>query len=312
MPFHRMHRPKHIIEYTALQLLIVLVQRLPLRAAYGVGWLLAWPSHFLLRWRVTAALDRIRAVFGQEKSEQEVRRIAWRSWRNLCYNAVELMRSPRITRESLDQYFADPQGMLEAGQRAREKDQGMVLATAHLGNWDLAGVALHLLGLPMFFMARRQKNPLVDDLLVRMRGATGADTVLNDPGVLKNIIRRLRQGGHLAILPDVRNPTPGLRVSFLGGIANVGGGAAMFARHSRVPIFPIYFVRDGQRRMRWIALDAITFDPDADVESDRLRMTQELLSQLEEGIRRFPESYFWYNKRWVLDPMSPPSSSADA
>ena len=278
---------------------------LPARAAYGVGWLLAVPIHFLFRWRVGAARSRLRAVFGEERSEREIRRIAWLSWLNLCYSVVELLRLPRITPAGLERIFVDLRGIRRAVETARAPDGGLLVATVHSGNWDLGGVACRLLGLPVFFIARRQKNPLVDAYLVRMRGVTGADTVLNDSGMLREIIRRLRAGQILAILPDVRAPTPGVQVDFLGGVANVGGGAAMCARHAGVPIVPAVLRRDARCRLHWIALDPLQADPSLDKATDRERMTRELFRRLDQEIRRHPESYFWYNKRWVLDPLRP-------
>jgi KDO2-lipid IV(A) lauroyltransferase len=299
---------KHRAEYLLLRALASVVRWMPLRAGLAVGWGLAWVSHRLLRFRVAEAHARIRMVLGADAEERQVRRIAWQAWRNLCFTLVDVLRLPDLTRDQAAHMITN----LEALDQIRELRaagpggvQGVVLAVPHLGGWDMAGIVCHLYGIPMFFIARRQKNPLVDDLLNRMRGATGVETVLNDSRVLQDVIRRLRAGKVLAILPDVRAPTRSLAVPFLGGEANIGAGMALFAGRAGVPILPAYVVREGWTRHRWTVLDPVYPNPQADRKSDRLRMTREVMARFDAAIRKHPEHYFWYNKRWVLDPLPP-------
>lgn len=312
-PPARLPTRKHWVEYLLLRGLAGMVRWIPLAPALAVAWGLAWITHRILRFRAEEARTRIRAVLGADMADREVRRIAWRAWRNLCFTVVDILRLPRLTRERASQLVVN----LEALENIRALrasgpggEQGVVLAVPHLGGWDLAGIVCHLNGIPMFFIARRQKNPLVDDYLNRMRGTTGVDTVLNDSRVLQDVIRRLRDGKVLAILPDVRAPTTSLSVPFLGGVANVGAGMALFADRAQVPILPAFVVREGWMRHRWSLLDPIYPDSHAEKKADRLRMTREVLARFDAAIRAHPENYFWYNKRWVLDPL-PGADPAD-
>ena len=74
-------------------------------------------------------------------------------------------------------------------------------------------------------------------------------------GTLRGILERLRAGNVLAILPDVRMRTPGITVSFLGGEANLGPGAAAFARRAGVPVLVCMALRVGRdrHRLQWVA-----------------------------------------------------------
>lgn len=297
-----MHRPKHILEYALLRAFGLFFCLLPHRAALGVGWGLAWFSHHVLRFRTARARARIRQVFDGAKTEPEVRRVAWRAWRNFCFNVVELARMPLMDESRVRRLYADA----DEAKRilgARGEAQGAVLAVPHAGNWDLAGVTCHLLGIPIFFIARRQKNPLTDDYLNRMRGATGVETVLNDSRVLKSVIRNLKRGKVLAILPDVRAPTEALCVPYLGGMANIGAGMALFARQARVPIIPAVVHRVGWTQHTWRAFDPVYPDPTLPKDEDWLRMTRRVMAHFDQAVREAPEQYFWFNKRWVLDPL---------
>ncbi len=295
-------RLQHRLEYAALRALASLLQALPGRMAMCVGYGLAALSHWGLRFRVSAARARIREVLGDDLPAGEVRRIAWLSWRNLCFNVVEILRMPKVDRAWVDRHV-QVRGLEPVLQR-QSQGEGAVLATFHMGNWDLSGIGAHLLGVPIFFIARRQKNPLTDAFLNQQRGVTGVDTILSDEkNLLRNVIRRLKKGRILAILPDVRARTPALSVPYLGKRANLAGGSAVFARQTGVPIYPVIARRAGWMQHQWDIYEPIWPDPSQPKDEDIARMMEQLMAVFEREVRATPEQYFWYNKRWVLEPM---------
>lgn len=284
-----------------LRILFVVVNILPLRVALGLGWLIGKFFFHVLRFRRDKAESRLKQVFGNRFSANERRRIAWLSFRNICFNAVEAARFGKLTAEKL-QKMPIYSGIVTMQENYRENG-AFIFATAHMGNWDLGGVACKLAGIPVFSIARRQKNPLTDALLNKIRNTTGMEVVLNDAKVLKNVIRRLKAGEVLAILPDVRSATEALSIDFLGGKANLGAGAALFAQMARCPIYPIALVRHGWTQHEHKIFDPIVPDPSLDKKEDWHRMMQQLVSLFDAEIRAHPEQYFWFNKRWVLDPI---------
>lgn len=296
-----MASPRHVAEYIGLRVLAGAFQLLPLRAALAVAWALAAFAHFVLRFRVGETRRRLRQVF-PDASEKRRRQIAWRAWRNLVFTGVEVLRMPRVRREQLEEVY-ESLAPFETVRAHLHTGKGALVAVAHAGNWDLCSVASQLLGLPTFALARAQKNALTDRYLNRMRGLSGIPPVMNDSAMLKSVVRRLRGGEGMAILPDVRSRTPALTIRFLGGTANIAAGTAVFARLAKVPVFPTFLRRVGWTHHAIELGDPIWPDGTADREADETRMIQELLSWHENWIRRCPEQYFWYNKRWVLDPL---------
>lgn len=294
---------KHRFEYALLRAGLLPLRVLPLRAALALAWMVAWIMHRILRFRAAEARRRIHLVLGPDLPEREARRIAWISWRNLCFNVVEMARFPTIARGRVDDIIDDFDPVREKIKELRADGNGLVLATMHMGNWELGGLAVTMEKLPLFVVARRQKNELSNDYLLRIRRNAGFDIVLNDDRLMRNIIRRLKRGDILAILPDVRARTPALKIDFLGGQANIGGGMGMFARQTNLPILPAYELRSGWTRHKWHLLEPVYPDPSLEKRADWQRMTQEIMTRFSELVRRHPEQYFWYNKRWVLDPL---------
>lgn len=296
------YRPKHLVEYALLRTLLALFAVLPQRLALAVGWFFAAVAFHILRFRVTEAVARIRQVLGPETSESEARRIAGRSMRNFCFNIVELMRIRKMNPAWVDRYIdtTSVRDWLET----HDKAEAGVFALVHMGNWDLGGVVATRYDLPVFAIARTQSNPLADQLLNRMRQWSGIDVVAReDPALLRGVLRRLKEKKLLAILMDLRSATPGLDVEYLGHRANLAGGMALFARQARVPVYPFVITREGWQHHVLKIHSPILPDPAVDKAADWQRMTQEVMRVLGDAVMARPDQYFWFNKRWVLQPL---------
>ena len=299
-----MKRPlKHYIEYTLLLLFGITLRLLPLRIALLFGWLIALIGYHLVRFRRGEARKRIQQVLGKNLTSAQINKIAWISWRNLCFNAVEAIRFRTLTRNTLPVDNSVIPFINNLKTQLEESPSGVIAATIHMGNWDLAGIITDLHQIPIFSIARRQKNSLTDAYLNRARNSFNMEVLFNDKHVLKEIIRRLKQGQLFALLPDVRSPRPARKIPFLNGTANLGAGAALFARQCGCPIQPLKSHRIGWSKHTLILLDPITPDPNVGKEADQQRMMEELMAQFTTAIKANPEQYFWYNKRWVLDPL---------
>lgn len=302
-------RAKHRVEYAALLVGAALLRALPHRAALGLAWGVAALMHVVFGFRRAEARRRIRAVFGNDLSVAGVRAAAWASFRALCFNAADLIRLHYWTPARMRARFVF-EGRIDVLDACRAAGRGLVVAVPHAGNWELAGIAMQRMGYPFFFLARRQKNALTDAFLNRLRAAEGVPAVMNDPGLMRGVIRRLRDGEMLALLPDVRARTPAFDIPFLGGRANLGGGPALLARRTGSVLLPAIVERIGWTRFRVEFFDPIAPDPAADRDADAGRMLTLLMAKLESEIRARPGQYFWYNARWVLDPL-PPAACAE-
>lgn len=292
------YRMKHYLEYAAARFLCAVARGLPLRLALVLGWLIAWFYFHVLRFRRTKALERIAAVFGDRYSPAQRRRIAWISFRNLCFNAVEAARFQKLTEEQVKKMPL--YGVIDEIFQMYRREGPMIFTTIHMGNWELGGVAGRAAGLPIFSLARRQKNPLTDRMLNQMREATGMEVLFTDSKVMQNVVRRMKKGGVFAILPDVSSRAEALSLDFLNGKANLSAGAARFAKATGCPIVPFVLMRRGWTQHVCKRLAPVYPDPACDRKTDRKRMMQELASQFDAEIQAHPEQYFWFNKRWVM------------
>ncbi len=295
------HQPKHILAYTVLLIFAALIRILPLRVALALGWLTAAMAHFFARINVDRTRKRIREVLGPEVSEKQVRHIAWIAWRNLCFNAIDSLRFSKLTAEKIRrQPLAHLEPTLKNVQS--ECEGGFILATPHMGNWEIAGIAGDLIGLPLFTIVRKQKNPLIDAYINKLRRSFDLEVLYRDAKEWKGVIDRLKQGKVMAVLPDIGVRARGVTVDYLNGKATIAPGTAHFALLAHCPVYPIVVRRVGWCRHDAVLLDPVVPDPAADRKDEQHRIMQEVMSALSKEILKTPEQYFWYNKRWVLDP----------
>lgn len=298
-----MYRPKHIAEYAALRFVSNLVNVLPLNAALGLGSAFAPVGFRFDRDRRLRAMERIAQVFA-ELSDADVARIAKASFRDLVWHTIEILRTPKVTRKWTEENAILKQDDRDRLDGALALDKGVILAVPHLANWDLAGVALQQLGYPMTFIYRNQKNPLFNRHLNKMRKHLGSELIeRDDPMLFRKTIRSLKKGNIIAILVDLRARQNDLKVPFLGHTADLARGLGLMSHVSGCPVVPTYVTRPEGGGLRWHFKEAIMPDSDRDRNDDAARILRETLPPLEAAIRAHPEQYFWFNKRWVLEPM---------
>ena len=289
------------VEYGALRLACGLVNAIPYPVAM---WLASFAAAFavrVLRFKRARTMERIASVF-PEKSRAERLRIAVRSLANVLQTAVEMIRAPHLTRKWMDRHVVDGQMYKDRLQAYVDEGKGVVIMVPHSGNWYMAAWCMAAYGLPLFAIAAKQRNPKIDAWMKRQYGAI---EVL-DRGSAKTLVEikeKLESGRAFAILPDLRVPQPDVEVDFLGGKANVSHAGAMFAVRCGSPIVVAVMRRENGKHV----FDHVgTLRPDpavGDKKAEAARLTREAMKMLDGRIMAHPEHWYWYNKRWILQPV---------
>ncbi|OVE74436.1 hypothetical protein BVX94_00250 [bacterium B17] len=293
---------KHRVEYAFVAVIYFIVNILPYRAALAVGAFIAAITHYIFRFRVEETKRRMRIVFGDSYNEKKIDRMCWIAWRNAVFNGVEMLRVPRMTPEWTRKVY-DCEVFMNHVLKQCATGKGGIIASPHTGNWDMAGVACYMYNIPIFNIAAKQKNPLVNDFFNRVRSSPGIDTIERGTANMRSVLRKLKEGKVLALLPDSRMKAPDTELPLMGGKANLGKGIGFFARQADVPIFLCTSVRIGWARHRIQYLQTITPDKSLDREEDIQRIVRLAVEGSDKAIQDNPEQWFWFNKRWVLDPV---------
>ena len=294
---------KHRVEFAGLYLVFLLGRAFPRKSFVALGSMLGRFVFDVLKIRREVTLANLRSTFGETMSEDEYVALARRAYGQLGGSLLEFTSLPGMDREELREVVRFEN--LDIIDRVRESGSGAMLVTAHFGSWELFGASFVSRGYDTTFFVKRQKNPLVADMQDDIRRKAGIEIVTEGPAVAKGVLRALRKGHLVGILPDQDARRHGVFVEFLGRVASTFKGPAYFAYRANVPIIPAYVRRTEDGNHLGVILDAIYPDPTRDVDEEVFRLTQAYTDRMTEFIREYPENYFWVHRRFKSTPPDP-------
>ncbi|MBI4577880.1 MAG: lysophospholipid acyltransferase family protein [Planctomycetes bacterium] len=289
------------LQFAALRAIATFLDLLPVEPALALGRIagrLAWTLDARHR---RVALENVRMALGSSLTAEEVRRTGRAAFEHLGMVFVELMKHPRLLATRTAWRAFEYHG-LERLRSAVPPGQGVVFVTAHVGNWEVIGLAMALVGYPMTVVVRPLDHPLLDAELERRRSAHGQSVVAKE-GAMREVLRSLRSGRHVAFLVDQNQRHDGVFVDFFGRAASTVRSVAALALRTGAPIVVGYTRRLGHRfRHRVEVGEPLWPEATADRDEDVRRLTAEFTRRLEAYIRVCPEQYFWAHRRWRTRP----------
>jgi KDO2-lipid IV(A) lauroyltransferase len=206
---------------------------------------------------------------------------------------------PRLARENVHELIRY-EGF-ENFATAKARGRGVLVATAHLGNWELSAFAHALMTAPMCIVVRPLDNPEIDALVERYRALSG-NRVIRKKEAAREILRALKAGEAVGILID-QNVTPaeGVFVDFFGVQACAGTAFAKFAHHSGAAVVP-GFALWNEEESGYV----LHFYPEIQMTGDVQADTQRIHLALEGIIRQYPDQWLWIHRRWKTRPPGDP------
>jgi Kdo2-lipid IVA lauroyltransferase/acyltransferase len=282
---------RHSIEYAAVRGALFLAGSLPIGVARAFGASVGTLA-FGLHIRRDVSVDNI--VRGLGLSPRDATRIARRSYQNLGRCFMEFAAQRRWSRE----YILDLIAMdgLEHVRAALAAGRGAIMVSGHFGNWEGAGAALKVNGVPLHFLVGEQTNARVDDVINNLRRAQNIG-IITRTTALKKVLSTLRNNEVVALLADQDARKGGVVVEFLGRPASTVRGPALFAIRARCPIIPFTIHREG-KKFGAVVEAPVWPDPSLEEEASVHALTQAYTDALARRIREHPEEYFWPHKRW--------------
>ena len=274
------------------------IRALPLTAARPLGAALGELVWTLGIRRRTVARN-LELVF-PELPEAERRRLAHR-----CYRHFGAMTCDTIALSRLDAVGFCKRLTLVGWEHlaaAEAHGRGVLVLSAHLGNWEVAARPVGLYRGPFHVVVRPFNNPLVYRYMDRERERFGERQIAKR-GAAKQIFRVLREGGKAGVVMDQRvRPGQGIVLPFLGHPALVTPLPASVALRQGTPAVSIVAWPQPGGRYR-VELGEPILPPDGGERDDEAvaELTTRYLAALERDIRRQPEQWLWMHRRWRLD-----------
>jgi KDO2-lipid IV(A) lauroyltransferase len=292
-----MKKLRHIVEYLALRPLIMIVDILPLRTAVRFASALASLYFALDLRRRPVAIDNI-IKSGIETDPARAADMAKQSYRSFAALAVESLKSkPIMDAQDLDanlEVHISPE--LEA--LLDDEEQGIILATGHLGSWELAAQVLSTRK-PVAGVTRGMNNALVDRWMQKRKPRHNFYLMPKyEPGKSGRFMEVLKKGHILALMIDVHAHHRGMMIDFFGRPASTYTAIALLHLVTGTPLCFGYCRRTGEMKYEINAVGPIRHKKTGNKEDDIRAVLTQLTQELETAVRKAPEQYLWAHRRW--------------
>ena len=248
-------------------------------------------------------LNNLKIAF-PTKTENVLTDIAIKFYKNLGMVFVEIFRLNKYKESNIDdfvEYDFDQIKNIYGGQ-------GILLLTAHFGNWELLAKTFGLKGYKGNVLARPLDNPYIEKILYDLRTASGNKVIYNRENAVKNIISALNEKEIVGFLPDENaSKRIGVFVDFFGVKACTMPGMANIAAKTKLPVVPAFIVRikgkDGNySKHRLIIEPPLDIKYTGDRKTDTMNILKLFNEKIEDIIKQYPEQWFWIHNRWKTRP----------
>ncbi len=246
------------------------------------------------------AIRNLSFAYGPEKSDNEVRAMAKKSFNLLGKNAGEVIRSYNV--KSLGEFSAirDVYG-IEHIERARALGKGVIFLVAHIGAFELMATEMALRGYKPFIIGTPLKDKRLNDLLWSQRGKLGATAVERGKDTLR-LLKNLKSGGTVALLIDQDTKVKSRFVNFFGKPCATPIGATVLALKTGATVVPTFIHLRDDFQQQIDCLPAIELTVTGNEEEDLLVNTQKFNDIIEAQVRKHPEQWVWIHERWKTKP----------
>jgi KDO2-lipid IV(A) lauroyltransferase len=252
--------------------------------------------YYLMPNRRRIALTNLEICLGNETSENERKLIAKESFKNsitIVFDFLKILQMPPDEQSKLVE-ISGAENIIDALKMRK----GVFAVSAHLGNFPLMLALMSSRGYRVNVVTRQIKAKWADRLYTGVLNRFGTGTITKER-VAHGIIRALKQGEIVGyVLDQNMQKDTGIFVDFFGRKASTIRGLATFSNRYGSPILPAYIVSTPKGHKIFVDKPYLY---DSSLE-DELQLTQRFTGMIEGWIRKYPEQWLWYHRRFKTRP----------
>lgn len=284
------------ILYLLVRMLVFIIQLFPAKTNVRfASWLGKGLWKYYKRGR-DRAIENLRASF-PEKDDRWINKTGQRSFEQIVMMAMDIIMTPRLVKkENWRKYSTYINAERAKWMMAEEK--GMLMVTAHYGNFEIMGYLMGLFGFNIYSVSRPLDNKFINNYLYRVRKRAGQKII--DKKGATNIINDISStGATLCFIADQDAGRKGVFVDFFGRKASTYKSIGLVAIMNNLPIGVGYSRRVKNDFFFEIGVNRIiTPDEWADKDDPLKWVTAEYTKAIEDFIREDPTQYWWLHRRW--------------
>jgi len=267
---------------------------LPLKIAYKVA-VFCSDLHYIFADKDRRAVKENLKVIFPEKSDREIRRIRIRMSRNFAKYLVDFFRFEKLDKEYIKKNIRIEN--IHYFDEALSGGKGVIVLTAHLGNWELGGVVVALLGYPFWAVALPHKDKRVDNFFNFQRERKGMKVIPLGRAVRMSL-NLLKENKVLGLAGDRDFMEGGIILDFFNKPAFFPKGPAAFSLKTGASIVPGFMLRNKDDSFTLSIEKPLEFTPTGNKDRDLRELILTYKVIFEDYIRRFPDQWYMFRKFW--------------
>ena len=180
--------------------------------------------------------------------------------------------------------------------RAIARGKGTLILTAHLGNWEMGGIFLSLMGYSLTVITAPDVEERLHNYRVRLRHEQKIKVVTLDDSLASSlaVLKALQANELVALLGDRDLFGKGVAVRFFGQRVFFPIGPALLSYLSEAALIPTFVLMDQENKYRCIAEPPIALQRSGNRDQDLAENTQRIAAVLEKFIRRDPDQWYTF------------------
>jgi KDO2-lipid IV(A) lauroyltransferase len=291
-----------LIAWLAMKGTVGAASLLPLPALFACFRALAVAFRALgIRRRVVR--ENLRAAFGKELGERERDVVERNCYAEYGRIVAEVIASDRLLREKRERFELIGRPVLEEAVRS---GKGLLILSGHIGNFVAGAHYMRSVGIPMTFIAKRIANEYVNREVGKIYARHGNKVISvrgfrNDPEAGAKVFRAMKQGDLVVALVDQNAGPEGTRTTFFGLPTYLPGGPVALACRGGIAIATGLATRE-EGIIRIDIQPPIDYSSAASPGEAVSIVLDEYSRRLEVKVRKCPEQYFWFHKKWKALP----------
>lgn len=246
-------------------------------------------------------------------SPAQVEDVTRHAFEHLAMLGVETLHTPRAMHPKAWEKCVDVSGLAPEAVALLSARKPAILLTGHIGNWEMLGYSLAVLGYPIHAIARPLDNPLVNQWIFGIRQRRGMRILDKDHASHK--ARALLDAGlPVGFIADQNAGPKGCFVPFMGRLASTHKSVALLAVSCNAPIICGAAIRQPMnaegRRFHFTleTTDIIRPEDWANQEDPVFYITARWARAVENSIEKHPGQYLWMHRRWRNRPKFEPEN----
>jgi len=282
---------EYIVLRTAMLTMVILHRPI----AQVLGQIAAIIAYHFIPFRKKIIMSGLKLAFPQ-KDEKEIMKITKAVYKNFFAIFIDIFFVSKMSDKKIEKMLIYDEALIN---KTMSRKKGLVLMSAHFGNWELSALAFAK-KYPVALIVAKQSNSFVDKIVNEFRTKEGFNVIgfqRDDKISFRGIVKALRKNQVLAILGDQDAGRGGVMLPFFGKEVSTPRGPAFFAIHAGSPIITAFGIpqKDGSMKMKIEELPI----PNTGNEDEDIKIINTIYyKRLEEVIREHPEQWFWFHRRW--------------